>query len=305
MPDFDGIASIINVYNIIKNPEQNFMYFVVTYNSIEKVLNKVKKEEFDVLWILDINLTEEQLDIIKTFVGYKRIIHIDHHEYEYSVQDYMEGYLYHFVHDPSISACLATNNFIKSRWPKAQQKCEEFSILGNIYDTWIRSSPRFKEAYSINDLYWEYKYEKFFMKFRKGYKLDKEDISTIQSINTERHVYEMDTIKNHIIYNKKVDIAFVLNPKCKHINHITLTIDAKFFVILKEINEDSLAYSVRIYDPEFDLTLQDVFAIIKNNDIEVISSGGHAKVGGIEILKKDNSKFLDTINLIFEGNYDR
>lgn len=301
--DFDGIASLINVYNIIDNPEKNFMYYAVGYHSIDKTLAKIKKDTFDILWILDLNLTREQVDIIKTFSGYKKIIWIDHHHYEYDVRECIrekKDFECVFIHDETISACLATNQFIAFNWPEAQKKCEEFCILGDVYDMWRRNHPKWKEAYAINDLFWEYKYEKFFKTFKDGYVLNTEDKAMIKQIHTERLEYEMDTIKNYIQHNVEYDIAYIFNPACKHINHITLTIVAKFYVILKEIREKSIAYSIRLYDPDFLLTLQEVFAIVKEKGILINTSGGHAKIGGIEIPIEENQKFLETINLIFE-----
>lgn len=301
--DVDGIFSVINIYNIIKDPEKNFLYYAVGYHSIDKTLQKIKKESFDILWILDINLTKEQIDVIKTFSGYKKIIHIDHHSYEFNVQEYIQSkqcFEYVFVHDESISACLGVNNFIASNYPDAQKRCEKLSQIGDVYDMWRKEDPRWNQAYAINDLYWEYRYEKFFLKFRDGYKLDQEDKETILRINKERNEYMEVTINKYLQFNEEYKIAYVLDPRCKHTNHITLVYPANFYVTIKEYNDKSIAYSIRVYDPDFNLTLQEVFAIIKKEGILINSSGGHPKVGGIEVPIEENQKFLECINQIFE-----
>ena len=304
--DYDGIASLVNIYNIIEDKENNFQYYAVGYHSIDKTLLKVKKDTFDVLWILDLNLTKEQIDIIKTYTNYNSIIWIDHHSYEFDVKAYIKetpGFRCFFVHDESKSACLATNEYIGQRWKEAQSRCAEFCYLGDLYDMWRTDNPRFNEAYAINDLFWEYRYEKFFNTFKTGYRLSSEDRNTILAIHKERKEYEADTMENYAQENEEYKILYVLNPKCKHINHITLAVPGKnFYVIIKEITETDIGYSIRIYDPEFNLTLQQVFAIMKKVGIEVNTSGGHEKVGGIQIPLKENEKFLETINGIFEGN---
>jgi oligoribonuclease NrnB/cAMP/cGMP phosphodiesterase (DHH superfamily) len=301
--DFDGIASLINVYNIVEAPEKNFQYYAADYHTIDKILQKIQKDTFDLLWILDLNLTKAQVDMLGQLTSYKKIIWIDHHHYEYDVKQYIKDKQILdcvFIHDETISACLATNNFIEYNWPNAHETCKEFCKLGDIYDMWRTDNSRFNEAYAINDLYWEYKYEKFFNIFKDGYKLLPEDKALMLSIHNERKAYEEDTINNYSQFNEEFGIVYVLNPACKHVNHITLTIPNNFFVILKYITETSIGYSIRIYDPNFDLTLQDVFAIIKKSGTNVINSGGHSKVGGIQVALEDNQKFLETINTIFE-----
>ena len=47
--DLDGISSVINVYNTIKNKD-NFQYVLCGYDSLTKTINKLKREEFDILF---------------------------------------------------------------------------------------------------------------------------------------------------------------------------------------------------------------------------------------------------------------
>lgn len=301
--DFDGIASAINVYNIVADPQSNFQYYVANYHNISKILYNLKRDKFDVLWILDLNLTREQIDLLKLY-DCQKIIWIDHHQYEYDVKEYIKTipkFRCLFIHDKTKSACRLTNEFISANWEKAALRCKELCDLGDIYDMWRTVNPRFIEAYSINDLYWEYKYEKFFNVFKDGYHLIPEDKATILAIHNERREYEADTIANYIQHNKEYDIAYVLNPKCNHINHITLVYPAKYYVILKKVDEKSIAYSIRIYDSELGLTIQEVFAIIKKSGIVMENYGGHEQIGGIQIPIEENRKFLESINSIFEG----
>jgi single-stranded DNA-specific DHH superfamily exonuclease len=300
--DFDGMASIINVYNTIKDPENDFEYMVTGYNSIDKIISKLSKENYEILWILDINLTLEQLHDLKEYHSGSQIIWIDHHSYEYDVQKAILdlNLKCKFIHDHTISACLATNNFFVMPFTKAHMKCRKLSVLGDIYDMWRREDPRFLQAHAINDLYWEFKYAKFFSKFKDGYHLDDECKETITRIQMERKAYVSETMEKYYVHNHEADIVYIFNPACDHTNYFTLVIDAKFYVILKGVTEKQLSYSIRVYDPEFNLTLQDVFAMIKEKGINVITSGGHPKVGGITVTVDDNEKFLSTINDIFE-----
>jgi single-stranded DNA-specific DHH superfamily exonuclease len=300
--DVDGMASMINVYNIIEDKANNFQYYAVGYHSIDKTLQNIKKETFDVLWILDLRITEAQLNVIKSYRNYKKIIWIDHHTYEYDVREAIGDMDCVFIHDETMSACQATNSFISYNWPQAWSKCKELCYIGDIYDMWRTENPRFDEAYALNDLFWEYRYEKFFQTFKNGYSLSDEDRNTIEAIHKERTEYEADTMANFSQENEEFKILYVLNPACKHINHITLAVpDKNFYVILKEVNDKNVGYSLRIYNLDFNLTLQEVFAIIKKVGITVNTSGGHERVGGINIPLDQNDKFLEAINAIFEG----
>jgi hypothetical protein len=173
-------------------------------------------------------------------------------------------------------------------------------VLGDIYDMWRLEDSRFNQAHAINDLYWEFKYDKFFAKFKHGYHLDTECKETITRIQMERKAYVSETLEKYYTHNEEGSIVYIYNPACDHTNYFTLVVKANFYVILKEVKSNMLAYSIRVYDPDFNLTLQDVFANIKEKGINVITSGGHPKVGGITVGIEDNEKFLECINDIFE-----
>lgn len=298
--DFDGALAGINIFNITKDPDKNFQYYVTGYQSISKKLEQIKRDTFDILFILDLNLTEEQCISLKD-ISCKKIVWIDHHSYSYSPNKIFKEHNINctFIHDETVSASLITNRFIYRQCPDVAKKLFKISNLANVYDMWIKTDPQWNQAYAINDLFMEYKYEKFFNKFKNGYKLDDEDRDTITRIHTERNIYENDSIENHIQINHDYSIAYVLNPKCLYTNHITLVLDHKFYVILKGFNDKTIGYSIRIYDPEFDLTINQINDILIKHIPELIG-GGHEKVGGISIPISENEKFLTLINLIFE-----
>lgn len=303
--DLDGIVSVINIYNTITNKD-NFQYSLVGYTSLSKELNKLKKENFDVLWILDLNLKQEHIPILREIqnsTNCQKMIWIDHHTYEYDVREELDKYGVNcsFEFSKDICASLATNQFVSIFKPQISEISYSLSKVTDVYDMWRRNDSLWKESYALNDLFWEYGFEKFFKKFRNGYILDTEDIETIEKINIMRDDYVKETINKYMIWNEDCKAVYIFNPACKHTNHFQLVLyDVKYYVVLKEYSKEHIGYSVRLYDNDLNLTIQSLFGRIKEMGIKVLTSGGHEKVGSITVSYEDNEKFLDCINCIFE-----
>jgi single-stranded DNA-specific DHH superfamily exonuclease len=309
--DLDGIISTINVYQF-KRSFDNFQYCLTGYTSLDKKIKNLNREEFDVLWILDLNLTQEHIkNIYEVFVkvGAKQVIWIDHHSYSYDVKAEIFKYgndpswcIFHYEKDKC--AALLTNEFLHDNL-KDTKKWKEVTILSeitNIYDMWKTSDTKWKRAYNLNDLFWEYGYEKFFTKFKDGYFLDTEEFNTMDKIDADRTEYVKNTINKYLIHNEKCKAVYIYNPECKYPNHFTLALsDVDYYVILKEHNTEFYSYSIRLYNYDVDLTVHQVFDIIKKAGVKVILCGGHDRVGSITIPPSENEKFLETINNFFEG----
>jgi oligoribonuclease NrnB/cAMP/cGMP phosphodiesterase (DHH superfamily) len=306
--DLDGIGCVINIYNSIKNKERDFQYLLGGYTSLSKKIKKLEKETADVLWITDLNLKEEHIKSLHDVyikLNLKKIIMIDHHVYEYNLTALIESYGFdgNFISiiDKTKCASLLTLEVLHQINPNHNYS-DLYDLNGmiNIYDTWMKTDKDWNNAYGLNDLFWEYNFEKFFSKFKYGYKLDDEDKKIINDLKKDRELYVKDTIDNYFAGSDETSTVFILNPACKYTNHFTLVFkDVKNYVILKQCQEDQFSYSIRLYNEDLNLTIQELFAIIKQMGINVITSGGHDKVGAITISYDDNEKFLEAIsNLI-------
>lgn len=298
--DLDGISSVINVYNIIED-KSNFQYMLTGYTSLERRLKNLHKEEFDVLWVLDLNLAKEY---IKYLPSDKKIIWIDHHNYEYDVNEETKHLKCTFIYDKNVCASLQTYKYLTSNGFNIPEKVKILSQITDIYDNWKKTETLWNKAYSLNDLFWEYDFEKFFAKFKNGLNLTEEDYDTITKINKDRHEYVKNTLQKYAINNEEHKILYILNPECKHTNHFTLLLymnDIHFYIILKEATPELFSYSVRLYNPDLSLTVQELFSRVKEKGIKVIVSGGHERVGSITVPYEENEKFLETMNEILES----
>lgn len=306
--DLDGIGCVINIYNSIPNKERDFQYVLGGYTSLSNKIKKLERETADVLWVTDLNLKEEHIESLYHLyvkMNLKKIIMIDHHVYEYDLREVIEshGFGDNFltVIDKSKCASMLTLEVLHQLNPKHDySNLYLLNELVDTYDTWKKTTKHWNAAYGLNDLFWEYNFEKFFRKFKNGYVLDEEDNSTIKKLKLDRDEYVADTIKNYFAGSEETSTVFILNPKCKYTNHFTLIFnDVKNYVILKECKPELFSYSIRLYNEDLRLTIQELFGIIKQMGIDVITSGGHDKVGAITVSYDDNEKFLEVIsNLI-------
>lgn len=299
--DLDGLACVINIVNYLPIQTTEFQYKPCGYNYLTKIVKDLEREEFDCLWITDINLTEEQLKVVLSYG--KPTYHFDHHVYEYNPRKYEASHTnYTFCHSEDKCAALLLNENLQKYSPKRLRNVEaveKLSLFTDAYDRWLKDD-KFNVGYGLNDLYWEYGYEKFFNKFRNGFKLDVEDRTTLIRISKERNDYVKDSLANHSIINEEYKLVYIFNSLGLHINHFTLNDKYNAYVILKEVNDKEVfTYSVRLRNA-INLTIQEIFGKIKESEIEVLTAGGHKTVGSITIKQSQNSEFLELINKILE-----
>jgi hypothetical protein len=137
---------------------------------------------------------------------------------------------------------------------------------------------------------------------RDGLYFTDEDITVTKQIDNERTEYVKETIAKYIFFNEEYKIAYIVNPQCKHTNHFTLALHGvDYYIILKNGNEEMFTYSIRLQNNELNLTVQQLFAKVKESNVNVLMSGGHAKVGSITVPYADNEILLEAINSILEG----
>jgi oligoribonuclease NrnB/cAMP/cGMP phosphodiesterase (DHH superfamily) len=261
----------------------------------------LKYDEFDILWVTDLNLRDYHIKILAT-LDCQKVIHFDHHIYEFNVMSLVKSYPefdYIFEHDTSISSTLKVNRWLSSKF-QSTKALTLYSEYVNSYDMWNIADKKFEIGYALNDLYWEYGSEKYFNKFKYGLNFDDEDKQALITINNNRNEYIEDSMNNFSIVNEEASVLYIFNPKGKYTNHFTIVNNYKYYVILKEVdNEEEISYSIRLRG-DVGLTIQSLFDIIKKMGIDVRSSGGHKTVGSITFPKLQNELFLESINSIFE-----
>lgn len=302
--DLDGIGAVINIWNSLR-PDDYFEYKLTGYGPLEKNIKTLSRDNVTDIWITDLNFKEEHIKLLTFIKNSVRVNYIDHHTYDYSVEEA-------FTEIPnsrtridqrycgSLNTFLFLSNLTKNKpspWNKNKEKLVELNKIIDAYDRWQLKSSYFTPGIGLNDLFWEYGFEKFFKKFRNGYNLDEEDVELIEKKSIERKISLDDSYNNHSMKCFETKSLFVFNTSQSFINDFTIFYpDFTFYVLLKEFDKDTTQFSVRVKSDTFDL--MDIFAKLKADGLEC-DCGGHAKAGGITVKKEDVDKFIENINEIF------
>ncbi len=299
--DLDGIGCVINIWNAIKN-KNNFEYKLTTYNYLDSSLNKLLTKNTDILWVTDLNFSEEQYENLTNISKSVNVFYIDHHLYQYEIK---KSNIFNRIDK---RYCGSVNTFFflsslsknkKTFWEDNKEKLVELNKIINIYDLWQKDNPIFFEkAIPLNDLFWEYKFEKFFKKFSNGYILDDEDLEVIELKKNEREIYLKESYDSFSITDFNTKSLFILNPNHKFNNDYTLYYpDFDFYVIYKGIEKEKITFSIRI-NSRNNFTIVKILEELKNKNID-FEAGGHEKSGGIVINKNNLDEFIEKINEIF------
>ncbi|NCQ52082.1 hypothetical protein GW796_09345 [archaeon] len=284
--DLDGITSVINVLNFIpKNAD--YQWKASGYTKIDKLIDEIDKD-FDVLFITDLNYTEQQLRKIGSFKTDKNIIiYIDHHVYEFDVHDLCEKLHITLKLDSSKCACIQLYEFLNN---SKISHLYELNRIVNIYDIWDTSNEDFmKLSYPLNALFWKYNAEKFIEKFKNGYHLDEEDNLILEKNTNERTAYLKDSMSNHsYIYN---NLLIIMNANIYFVNDFTIFYpEYDVYLILNGFKDSQFTFSLRISN-KINLTTHEIHDRIMK-EVKIIS-GGHEKTSGIAVSESDIEQFME------------
>lgn len=255
------------------------------------------KSDFDILFVTDLNLTKDQLDKLGSMKKpLNKIIYIDHHQYDYDVSEYLKEKNIISVYDNKFSGCMNTYLYLSKY--KDISHLLSLNEIADRYDLWKKEDPLFMlESMPLNDLFWGYGINKFYQKFKKGYKLDDEDKQTINQIKKEREEYLETTYRDFSTTFTRSNTLVTYNPSNKFTNEFTLYFpDFSIYLILREIVDNKVHFSLRI-NSNNDLTIQDFFSTLQKKYKHYILCGGHTKSGGITI---EESKFEEFMTLFEE-----
>jgi len=250
--------------------------------------------DFDLLFVTDLNYTEEQLRLLGTLKRPgNKIVYLDHHNYTYDLASVCDelGIIHRQTKDRC--GCMITYEFLKQ---KNIGHLQQLNIVTDIYDRWQKQEPEFfEQAIPLNDLFWEYSMYKFIDKFKDGYKLDSEDKKVITRKAEERKTFINTTLKNHSMIDEDLKILITMNANTNFLNDFTLYMPGyNVYVLLANSENNSFQFSIRISDL-CDLTIQEFYSTIQNKVDWKLQCGGHEKSGGVTIPQDKLEVFMDAI----------
>ena len=151
--DLDGFGCQLSIKEKFK--DSNITFSNCGYNGVENVLEKYNFNDYDIVFITDLNFTkEQQLILYNKLKGYKgKCIYIDHHQYEFN--DYLikaKELGLKLIIDESKSATLKTYEVLKLNNQNLKNLCD----LIDVYDMWRVENPKFKASNYFNTWFWNH-----------------------------------------------------------------------------------------------------------------------------------------------------
>jgi oligoribonuclease NrnB/cAMP/cGMP phosphodiesterase (DHH superfamily) len=228
--DLDGFGCQLCIYEKFK--KHNIDYDNCGYGKIEKTLEKYDFNNYDLVFITDLNFNKNQQKLLynklQNYNG--KCIYIDHHQYE--TTEWLEKSNLKLIIDTSKSATLKTFEILKLENKNLKKLCE----IIDIYDMWRTDNPKFKLANYFNSWFWENN-----QKFRPLMKNINYDISQIKNelkkVKQNVEKFFKENINKKIFYNKNVLISFDYG----YSNHIYEFFPDTKFAVFVNLNQNRIS----------------------------------------------------------------
>ena len=281
--DLDGFGCQLCINEKFK--KHDITYSNCGYSSIEKTLDKFEFNNFDVVFITDLNFNQQQqtklYEKAKDYQG--KLIYIDHHQYLEGTEylDKLADLGNKVIIDTTKSATLKTYEVLKLDNPNLKKLCE----LIDIYDMWRTENPKFKGANLFNTWFWENVNEFMFKMKQLDYDISKLKEEIKQQKNKVDNYYK-ENFNKIIFYKDPIYISF----EYKYIGHIEEKFPGTKFAIILNI-------------PDNRISIRDHLGI-KDKMIEIAEKyngtcGGHVEAYGMVIPDLKN-KYQSVLKEIVE-----
>ena len=147
--DLDGFGCQLCIYEKFKN--YNIVFDNCGYNKINKTLDKYDFNNFDLVFITDLNFTIKNQELLyDKLLDYKgKCIYIDHHQYD--TTEILDKSNCKVIIDDTKSATLKTYEVLKLNNSNLLKLCKVIDI----YDMWRTKNKHFQKASLFNDYFWE------------------------------------------------------------------------------------------------------------------------------------------------------
>ena len=294
--DLDGSGCQILTYNTfsyIKN-------FNSTYGNITKNLKIIDEHldnnSYDMVFITDLSFTEDDFKLLyKITKKHKDLefIYIDHHPYDYDINQYKTDNFKILVSD-KYSATKLTYKFLNKFYQTNDNSNKEITLLVeyiNSFDIWLKDDDKyFKGGLVYNEIFWNYRQLRFFNKFKHyPHKLNNKEKELFRTLMKKKTKLYDKCIKNKRLFtfnNKRIFVIFL----DEFGSHITLDYpNYSTYIIVRSYG----GMSIRI-DPKFEDNGKFKDNLVENivKLDEILNVGGHNLAIGVTFKKCENSNQL-------------
>ena len=175
--DLDGIGCQI----VLRAQFGEIRRMNISYGKIDEYLNIIDdycyRENPTKVFVTDLSFKYHHLELMSSIAEkYPNIkfYFIDHHPFEEKFRHLVLPNFTIVITDKA-SATKLTYLTIKSNYGLNNKELETFVNYVNAYDIWLDDTPEFKVGFVYNELFWSYKINYFWSKFKDNYKLRNSD----------------------------------------------------------------------------------------------------------------------------------
>jgi len=252
--DLDGVGCNIVLYQFFKN----FVRDNSSYSNLKEKLFEMddylsRTPYIKYVFVTDLAFEEEQFEILNSIAKRHKNIQfylIDHHPPKCNFKQFNDENLKIIISNKA-SATKLTYLFLKKNYKifgiepddYFNQKLKEFVEYVDAYDLWKKETPEFQVGFDYNELFWNYKLDTFFNKFKNNFELSNKDIEKIKEIKSSIKEHFEKLEKNKLIF-KDDKVLLIFTDKFQ--NYVTLKYKAKIYFIA-DISRPG-KFSVRISD---------------------------------------------------------
>jgi len=287
--DLDGVASQI----VIRKFKGELTRMNINYNKIDEYIEIINDyctvNRPSEVWITDLSFTIEQLEkLFEITKSNSNILFtfIDHHPFKEDYKHLLRPNFKIIISDKASATKLVFkylehnlkdnyNNY--NNWIK---ELETFVEYVNVYDLWIREDKKFKGSLVYNELFWEFKKDYFFSRFKDDWKLRNSEKEKFKEMMDKKYKLFEKLDKSGRIFrhepegNKRIFMIFLDDFK----NHVTIDYDGfDVYIIISSYG----GVSIRLRDNlSNDGKLKDniIERVLTHKNIE--TGGGHPKAFG-------------------------
>jgi len=281
--DLDGISAQI----ILRQFVGELTRMNVSYGKIDEYLEIINEycqhHRPAQVWVTDLSFTFEQLNklsnIAKMFPDIQ-FYFIDHHPFS---EDYnqLKNKNFMILINQKASATKLTYLFCKNNIKQNNDKdLQNYVEYVNTYDLWIKDSPLFKGSLVYNELFWEFKKDYYFTRFKDEFKLRNADKDRyIEMMKKKKKLFDKLEKAGRIFrHEKRIFMIFLDDYK----NHVTIDYSGfDSYIIVSSYGGVSIRLRDGLSD---DGKLKDAIIkrVLEHENIE--TGGGHPKAFGTLIV---------------------
>lgn len=195
--DLDGISCQV----VLRAQFGEITRMNISYGKIDEYLDILDdycaRSQPEYVFVTDLSFRYEELDKLNKIASKHpnvKFIFIDHHPFEENGGEYKHLALPNLVIilSPKASATKLTFLYLKAKFGLLKEGLEQFVTYVNAYDIWLEDEPEFKVGFVYNELFWNYKINHFWSRFKDEYKLR----------NSDKDAYRTLVAKKDKLFNK-------------------------------------------------------------------------------------------------------